>query len=59
MIVAFDDFYCYTPKDASGERVAMQEFLAAHPQWNFYRYKEIHWSGTSFIVERSDALSAH
>ena len=58
MIVAFDDYYCWTPKDASGERVAMHEFLTAHAQWNFHRYKDIHWSGTSFVVERSDALSA-
>ena len=56
MIVAFDDYYCWTPTDVSGERAALHEFLTAHPQWNFYRYKEIHWAGTSFVVERADAF---
>lgn len=56
MIVAFDDYFCWTPKDASGERVAMHEFLTAHPEWNFVHYKEIHWSGRSFVVESADAL---
>jgi O-methyltransferase len=56
MIVAFDDYYCWTPSDVSGERAALHEFLTAHPQWNFYRYKEIHWAGTSFVVERADAF---
>jgi O-methyltransferase len=57
MIVAFDDYYCWTPTDASGERVALHEFLEANPQWHFHRYREIHWAGTSFVVERADALS--
>jgi hypothetical protein len=55
MIVAFDDYYCWSPTDVSGERRALREFLAAHPEWNFYRYKEIHWAGTSFVVEHADS----
>jgi O-methyltransferase len=55
MIVAFDDYFCWSPTDVSGERAALHQFLTAHPQWNFYRYKEIHWSGTSFVVERADS----
>jgi hypothetical protein len=58
MIVAFDDYYCWSPTDVSGERAAMLEFLAAHPEWNFHRYKDIHWAGLSFVVERSDSLPA-
>jgi O-methyltransferase len=56
MIVAFDDYFCWSPTDLSGERAAMLEFLAAHPEWNFQRYKDIHWAGLSFVVERSDSL---
>lgn len=56
MIVAFDDYYCWTPTTLSGERVALEEFLTANSQWNFSRYKEIHWAGTSFVVESTAAL---
>lgn len=51
MIVAFDDYYCWTPTDVSGERAALDEFLAANPQWNFHRYRDIGWGGASFVVE--------
>jgi hypothetical protein len=36
----------------SGEREALHEFLVAHPQWQFFRFKDIHWGGVSFVVER-------
>lgn len=52
MIVAFDDWFCWTPTGVSGEKEALQEFLAAHPQWHFDRYKDVHRSGVSFVVER-------
>ncbi len=56
MIVAFDDYWCWSPTDVSGERSAFDEFQAAHPQWNFERFKEVNWGGTSFVVERADRL---
>ncbi len=59
MIVAFDDYYCWSPTDVSGERLAMHEFLTAHPDWNFYRYQNIHWSGLAFVVERADSFTNH
>jgi O-methyltransferase len=58
MIVALDDYWCWTPHDVSGERAALHEFLDAHPEWNFHRYRDIHWSGIAFVVERADALRA-
>ena len=57
MIVAFDDYYCWTATDVSGERAALHEFLTAHPEWNFFRYKDINWGGLSFVVERAGSLS--
>ena len=54
MIVAFDDYYCYSPTHVSGEREALREFTASHSRWNFLRYKEIHWAGVSFIVEDTE-----
>lgn len=53
MIVAFDDWFCWSPTERSGERVALEEFLREHPEWNFHRYRNIHWSGLAFVVERS------
>jgi O-methyltransferase len=58
MIVAFDDWHCWTPTDVSGERMALHEFLAAHPEWVFTRYRDIRWGGLSFVVERADAMTA-
>jgi hypothetical protein len=52
MIVAFDDYFCYSPKHVSGERAALHEFLEANPEWTFCRYKDVHWGGVSYIVER-------
>jgi O-methyltransferase len=56
MIVAFDDYFCYSPTDVSGERAALLEFSTAHPEWHFQRYRDIHWSGLSFVVERADSI---
>lgn len=52
MIVAFDDWFCWSPTGLSGEKEALREFLEAHPQWHFDRYKDVHRSGVSFVVER-------
>jgi hypothetical protein len=55
MIVGFDDYYLYNrDSGVSGEREALDEFLRANPQWHFYRFKDIHWGGVSFVVEHSD-----
>jgi hypothetical protein len=56
MVIAFDDYWCWSPTDVSGERAAFAEFEAAHPQWRFFRFKDVGWGGLSFVVERFDAL---
>ena len=57
MIVAFDDYYDYSPDHLSGERAALHEFLAEHPEWHFQFYRHITWAGIAFVVERSDLLT--
>ena len=57
MIIAFDDYFCWSPTHVSGERAAFHEFAAARPQWHFERYKDVHRSGVSFVVERADQLA--
>jgi O-methyltransferase len=51
MFLAFDDYYCWTASDVSGERAALDEFAADHPEWNFHRYMSIDWGGVAFVVE--------
>ncbi len=53
MIIAFDDYWCWSPTDVSGERSAFREFGAAHPQWHFERFKDVNWGGLSFVVEHA------
>ena len=55
MVLAFDDWFCWTPTDVSGERHAFDELRAAHPQWHFERYKDVHRAGVSFVVEHARA----
>lgn len=56
MIVAFDDYFCWTHDSVSGERRALHEFLKTQPRWHFERFKDPTWGGVSFVVERADAL---
>jgi O-methyltransferase len=56
MILAFDDYYCWSPTHVSGERAALREFARQHPEWNFERYKDVHRSGVSFVVEDASQL---
>lgn len=58
MIVAFDDYYNYSPDHLSGERAALHEFLVDHPEWHFQFYRPITYTGVAFIVERADLLKA-
>ena len=57
MVLAFDDYWCWSAGDVSGERSAFLEFAAAHPQWHFERFKDVHRAGVSFVVERADLLA--
>jgi hypothetical protein len=51
MIVAFDDYFCYSATQVSGERRAMLEVLGNDPQWTLVPYRSFGWHGTSFVVE--------
>jgi hypothetical protein len=56
MILAFDDYFCWSPTNVSAERSAFHEFRLRLPQWHFERYKDVHRAGVSFVVERADLL---
>lgn len=57
MIIAFDDYFCWSASQTSGERRAFLEFAERHPEWNFVPYLRYAWSGQSFIVERSSGVA--
>jgi hypothetical protein len=56
MIVAFDDYYCFGPEEASGERLALSEFAPTVPEWRWVPYIQFGWHGMSFMLERADLL---
>lgn len=51
MIVAFDDYFCWSPSQIAGERRALMEFLNSSERWDFLPYVQFGWSGMSFVVE--------
>jgi len=51
MIIAFDDYYCFSAKFISGERKAFLEFMSSDHRFNFSPYVQFGWHGMSFIVE--------
>jgi hypothetical protein len=51
MILAFDDYYCYSQTQPSGERLAAAECFAGDPVWRLLPYVQFGWHGMSFVVE--------
>jgi O-methyltransferase len=51
MIIAFDDYFCWSSTRISGERKAMLEFETKNPQWNFLPFIQYGWGGMSFVLE--------
>lgn len=52
MIVAFDDYWCYSKTDISGERKAFLEVFVGQSGWHFEPYLSYGWAGMSFVVEK-------
>lgn len=57
MIIAFDDYFCWSPKLISGERKAFLDVFAGNEKWNFVQYRDYSWGGLSFVAERADLSS--
>ena len=51
MILAFDDYFCWSPGRLSGERQAMLDCLGGHARWQLLPYVQFGWHGQSFVVE--------
>lgn len=50
-VVAFDDYYCFSPTQTSGERLAAAEVFGAQDRWRLVPYIQWGWYGMSFVVE--------
>ena len=51
MIIAFDDYYCWSTTQPSGERLAMRHAFPDDGRWELVPYQTIGWAGASFVVE--------
>lgn len=51
LIIAFDDYFCFSASQIAGERRAMLEFFAKHTQWELVPHMQFGWHGQSFVIE--------
>ena len=51
MIIAFDDYYCWSSTQISGEKMAMMESFSNSADWELVPYMRLGWHGQSYIVE--------
>ncbi|MDH4021902.1 MAG: TylF/MycF family methyltransferase [Gammaproteobacteria bacterium] len=51
MIIAFDDYFCWSATQVSGERRAMLEAFGRHERWQLLPYTQFGYHGQSFVVE--------
>lgn len=61
MILAFDDYYCWSSTQISGERRACVDIFADSENWRLVPYMQFGWHGMSFVIESnwlSSAVSA-
>lgn len=57
MIIAFDDYFCWSPTQISGERLAMLEVFSNNDRYELVPYIQFGWHGNSFVVEDKKVLS--
>ena len=51
MIIAFDDYYCWSNIAIAGNRKACLEFLSEDNRYNFLPFCQFGWHGMAFVVE--------
>ena len=57
MIIAFDDYFCWSATQISGERMALLEKISENSKWQLLPYIQFSWFGFSFIVEDKNLTS--
>ena len=56
LILALDDYFCFSANGPSGEHAALEEFMLTQPAWRLERYLPFGWHGQSFIVLPADIV---
>src|SRR5919199_3538083 len=51
-VLIFDDWFCFHGRPDRGEQRACGEWLQAHPEIRLVAYRDFHWAGRSFLVNR-------
>lgn len=51
-VVLFDDWYCFRARSDRGEQRACREWLERNPGINLVPYRDFHWAGRAFVVNR-------
>lgn len=57
MIIAFDDYFCFSDRTISGERKAMLDTFTDEFQFRLEPYVQYGWHGMSFVVEDRSYLN--
>lgn len=53
MIIAFDDYFCWTESQISGERWAMLDAFEGNQNWRLVPFLKYHTHGVAFVVEKT------
>jgi O-methyltransferase len=53
MILALDDYFCYSPTQTSGEKLAFEEFFEKRREWRLVPYRQYGSSSQAFVLERA------
>lgn len=53
-VLIFDDWHCFRSRPDRGEQKACAEWLARNPHITLVPYRDFHWAGRSFVVNRND-----
>ena len=51
-VLVFDDWFCFHGRPDRGEQRACREWLDASPEISLVPYRDFHWAGRSFLVNR-------
>jgi hypothetical protein len=51
-VLMFDDWHAFKNKPDQGEQLAVTEWLAKNPGFRLHPYRDFHWCGRSFILDR-------
>jgi hypothetical protein len=57
MLLAFDDYFAWSPTDISGERRALSEFMAGQSSFRLVPFFRFAGAGLAFVVEDRAALA--